>query len=332
MRILIADDDATSRLLLKAIVTKMEHECLVATDGTSAWEMLTSEGIDVLLTDWMMPGVNGPDLCRRVRDEQSGGYVYIVLITGLHHPEQVLEGMGAGADDFLIKPVDPFSVQTRLIAAKRVTELHRQVAEFRAQLEAANVEATQRSLTDALTGLGNRRRMEEDLAGVHAKAIRAGRTFAVTLFDVDHFKLYNDHYGHLAGDEALRQVAQCFKMAVRAGERAYRYGGEEFLLLLPDCSMESARLAAERIRRTVASSVIPHDARPTPPPVVTISGGVTCWMPGSPWSTSDLLLRADEALFAAKSAGRNRIHVVPAFPDDERACPPVLSRQIELGT
>jgi len=154
----------------------------------------------------------------------------------------------------------------------------------------------------------------------------------VTLFDIDHFKLYNDHYGHLAGDEALRQVALCFKTAVRAGERAYRYGGEEFLLLLPDCTAESARLAAERIGRTVASAVIAHDARPTLPPVVTISGGVTCWTPGNPSSISDLLQRADEALFAAKSAGRNRVHVAPAFPENESAPVSVLSRPIESGS
>ena len=152
MRILIADDDATSRLLLKAMASKLGHECLVAEDGSSAWELLSSEGIDVLLTDWMMPGLDGPELCRRVRDELSGHYIYIVLITGLGHPEQVLEGMGAGADDYLIKPVDPFAVQTRLVAAERVTSLHRQVADFRAQLEQANIELLERSLTDPLTG------------------------------------------------------------------------------------------------------------------------------------------------------------------------------------
>src|SRR5665213_2581960 len=132
MRILIADDDATSRLMLKATAAKLGHECLIATDGSSAWEQLSTQDVDVLLTDWMMPGVDGPELCRRVRNELSDHYVYIVLITGLGNPEQVLEGMSAGADDYLIKPVDPFSVQTRLVAAERVTHLHRQVADFRA--------------------------------------------------------------------------------------------------------------------------------------------------------------------------------------------------------
>ena len=114
MRILIADDDPTSRLLLRAIVTKLGHECIVAEDGSSAWDLLTSGAIDVLLTDWMMPGVDGPELCRRVREGTGDSYVYIVLTTGLDHPEHVLEGMSAGADDYLIKPVDSFAVQTRL--------------------------------------------------------------------------------------------------------------------------------------------------------------------------------------------------------------------------
>ncbi len=164
MQILVADDDPTSRLLLRAIVTKLGHECLVAEEGSSAWDVLSSGGIDVLLTDWMMPGLDGPELCRRVRDQQGDSYTYVVLTTGLDHPEHVLEGMSAGADDYLIKPVDSFAVQTRLIAAARVTGLHTRLAQTQAELERANLELLERSLTDGLTGLGNRRRMDEDVA------------------------------------------------------------------------------------------------------------------------------------------------------------------------
>src|SRR5450432_3867933 len=123
MRILVADDDATSRLILKAAVTSLGHECLVAEDGSRAWDLLASEEIDVLLTDWMMPGLDGPELCRLVREELTDHYTYIVLVTGLGEREQVVEGMSAGADDYLIKPVDPFIVLTRMIAAGRVTAL-----------------------------------------------------------------------------------------------------------------------------------------------------------------------------------------------------------------
>jgi diguanylate cyclase (GGDEF)-like protein len=131
----------------------------------------------------------------------------------------------------------------------------------------------------------------------------------VALFDVDHFKLFNDQYGHLAGDEALRQVARCLDKFSRADESLYRYGGEEFLLLLPDCNVDAASIAAGRLRRAVADMAVPHDARPTSPAVVTLSGGVSCWAVGSSLSLADLLQQADDALFQAKSAGRNRVHV-----------------------
>jgi diguanylate cyclase (GGDEF)-like protein len=307
MRILIADDDATGRLLLKAMATRLGHECLTATDGSSAWELLSTRTIDVLLTDWMMPGMDGPELCRRLRGEPDGHYVYIVLVTGLGDPEQVLEGMSAGADDYLVKPVDPFAVQTRLVAAERVTLLHHQVRDFRDQLEQANRKLLQQSLTDPLTGLGNRRRMEEDLDGIHARAQRTQRSYGVALFDIDHFKLYNDHYGHLAGDEALRQVARHLDLATRAGESIYRYGGEEFLLVLPDCGGAEAHSAAERIRQSVTDAAMAHEARPTEPPTITLSGGVTCWTPGVGLTLPELLHQADQALFQAKGAGRNRL-------------------------
>jgi diguanylate cyclase (GGDEF)-like protein len=316
MRVLIADDDPTSRLLLKAIVSKLGHQCIVAEEGSSAWDVLSAGGIDVLLTDWMMPGLDGPELCRRVREGTGDSYVYIVLTTGLDHPEQVLEGMSAGADDYLIKPVDSFAVQTRLIAAARVTELHGKLGHTQAQLERANSELLEQSRTDELTGLSNRRRMEEDLIRTHARALRVGRTFGVALFDVDHFKLYNDHYGHVAGDETLRHVATCIDFVVRAGECAYRYGGEEFLLLMPDLRPTDSLLATgERIRKTVLEAAIPHDARPSPPPLITLSGGVASWAPGSPLSVMEVVEQADEALYRAKSAGRNRIHEAPSSSD-----------------
>lgn len=314
MQILIADDDPTSRLLLRAIVSRLGHDCLVAEEGSSAWDLLSSGGIDVLLTDWMMPGLDGPELCRRVREQPGDSYVYIVLTTGLNHPEHILEGMGSGADDYLIKPVDSFAVQTRLVAAERVTELHSKLARTQAELERANLELLEQSRTDGLTGLGNRRRMEEDIARTHARALRVGRSYGVALFDIDYFKSYNDHYGHIAGDEALRRVATCIDLVVRAGECAYRYGGEEFLLLIPDCEpADSVLVTSERIRRALAEAEIPHAPRPSAPPLLTMSGGVSCWVAGSPLTALDVIEQADEALFEAKSAGRNRIHCAPAL-------------------
>jgi two-component system chemotaxis response regulator CheY len=305
MRILIADDDATSRHMLEAIATKLGHECLTAADASAAWDHLSSSTVDVLLTDWMMLGVDGPELCRRVRHELDAQYVYIVLITALENHQHVLEGMSAAADDYLVKPVDPFSVRTRLIAAERVIELHRQLVDAQAKLVRATADATERTLTDTLTGLSNRRRMEEDLADMYARALRLGRTYGVALLDIDHFKAYNDRYGHLNGDEILRRVAHRFVNDVRASERIYRYGGEEFLLLMDDCTHEGATVAAERLRLAVEDLEIPHESRPDSPPSVTLSGGVACWDPASTQTIPELLEGANRALFEAKSAGRN---------------------------
>ncbi|HVT41663.1 MAG TPA: diguanylate cyclase [Acidimicrobiales bacterium] len=313
MRILIADDDVTSRAPLQEKVTKLGHTCLAAEDGATAWELIGRGGIDVLLLDWKMQDLDGPELCRRVRKEPGDRYVYIVLTTGLDHPEHILEGMGAGADNYLIEPVDLFAVQTRLVAAERVTALHGTLALTQAELERANFELLEQSRTDELTGLGNRRRMEEDLARTHARAMRVGRTYGVALFDIDHFKLYNDHYGHVGGDETLRRVAATIDVVVRAGECAYRYGGEEFLLLMPDCRpTDSIFITGERIRQAVVEASIPHVARPSDPPLVTLSGGVSCWTPGSPLSPLQVLQEADEALFQAKSDGRNRVYAAPS--------------------
>ncbi len=313
MRILIADDDPTRRVLLEAIVTKLGHACLVAEDGARAWDLLAAGGIDVLLTDWTMPGVDGHALCRRVRAEPSEGYVYVVLTSGLDHPEQTLEGMHAGADDYLIGPVDSFALQTRLVAAARVTELHAQLAQARADLERANLELVEQALMDELTGLSNRRRFEDDLIRTHARAARVGRTYGIALFDIDHFTHYNDHYGSVAGDETLRRVAATIDFAVRAGECAYRYGGEEFLLLMPDCRpTDSIFLTGERIRKAVAEAVIPHGARPSSPSLVTLSGGVSSWSPGSPLTPFEVLEEADHALLEAKSDGRNRVYAAPS--------------------
>jgi len=162
-------------------------------------------------------------------------------------------------------------------------------------------------LTDSLTNLGNRRRMEEDLLKVHARSLRSRDSYCVTMFDIDYFKFYNDHYGHPAGDEALRQVARCLNRVLRTGESVYRYGGEEFLLVMPSCSTDEAVAAAERVLHSVNLMGIPHEARPTSPATITLSAGVACHLPESQWTIHDLIEHADQALYAAKLSGRNRV-------------------------
>src|ERR1700682_2955727 len=276
MKVLVADDDATCRLTLKAIVGRLGHECLVASDGDSAWAMFHAEPIDVLLTDWMMPGMEGPELCRRGRETLTEHYTYIVLITSLADNQDVLSGMQAGADDYLAKPVVPFQVQTRLVAASRVTALHGQIVEIRQELQRVNDKLLVQSRTDPLTALGNRRRMDEDLAEAHPRALRSGRPYSLALFDVDQFKAFNDRYGHPEGDETLRAVGRIFIAARRRGDGVYRFGGEEFVLLMPDETMEGATRAAERLRQLVEAEAISHIAQ-SRPGVVTVSGGVSTW-------------------------------------------------------
>ena len=314
MNVLVADDDPTNRLLLRQIVTRLGHACTVAEDGDSAWEQLQSQPFDVLLTDWKMPGVEGTELCRRLRADPGAAYTYIVLITSLSDHDQVLAGMDAGADDYLGKPVDPFQVETRLVAARRVTHLHSQIRDYRERLELANLELLAQSRTDVLTGLGNRRLMERDLSIALERGRRQHGSFSVALFDIDHFKPYNDHYGHAAGDEALRRTAQALAGACRREDIAYRYGGEEFLVILPAGGLAAALSAAERLRTAVESEAIPHAY--SSHSVITVSGGVATWA-SSYASLVELLEAADRALYDSKVAGRNQVTGLGA--DDHRS-------------
>ncbi len=310
MRVLVADDEPTSRLLARRAIERLSHECEVAADGLIAWDMLQTGDFDVLITDWMMPGLDGPELCRRVRATKRDNYTYILLATSLSADKDVVVGMEAGADDYLVKPVDPFALQTRLIAAQRVTELHHELGH-------AKFELAKLARTDPLTQLSNRLRLHEDLAAVHERARRSQRPFSLALGDLDGFKSYNDTYGHLEGDEALRRVGRAIADHVRAGDGAYRYGGEEFLILLPDETAEGALIGMDRLRRAIEGLAIPHSSR-RPPGVMTMSIGIAGWHPEADETPAQVLESADAALYVAKQHGRNRVVApglqVPHFP------------------
>ncbi len=307
MKVLIAEDDALSRMILRRAVEKFGHECLVAEDGERAWELFQdTPEVDVIISDWMMPGIDGPEFCRRVRERNSSWYTFFIFLTALGDKEHLLEGMQAGADDYLAKPLDREQLQVRLIAASRVNSLHRQLNEQAVELEKLNKELFALSRQDPLTRLGNRLRLREDLKTLSAQAERYGHGYCAMLCDVDFFKAYNDTYGHLAGDEVLKKVAEIILENLRTGDLAYRYGGEEFLVILPEQSLESASIAAERLRRDIEELAITHEAK-TPPGVVTISLGLAVLQPGEKKSFEELLKEADDALYAAKEAGRNRV-------------------------
>lgn len=304
MKILVAEDDAASRLILQKAVEKLGHECLVAEDGEKAWKLyLNTPGIDVIISDWMMPGMDGLELCRNVREQERNNYTYFIFLTALGDRNYQRMGLQMGTDDYLTKPLDREELELRLISASRVTALHQRLAEQNAKLEELNSQFADQARTDPLTGLGNRLRLQEDLQVLSSRVERYGQTYCAVLCDIDFFKPYNDTYGHPAGDEVLRRVASVIASHCRIGDVAYRYGGEEFLLILPEQSLETGIELAKRLRRAVEELKIRHEAK-EPPGVMTISAGVAA-LSENHHTTDDLLVEADNALYKAKEDGRN---------------------------
>lgn len=305
MRILVADDDSTSRLVARTIVRSLGHECETVSDGTEAWEAFRCSPPEVVLSDLMMPGLSGLELCRNIRSHPSGPSTYVVLVTSAGSLTQILDGMEAGADDYLLKPLDPDGLRARLIAASRVTALHHQLARQRTELEALNDSLTVIARRDPLTGLRNRRALDEDLALLEARVARYGHRYCMALLDVDHFKAYNDTYGHPAGDQVLRAVAAQFEAQIRGGDALYRYGGEEFLCIFPEQTLASGTVAIERMRVAVQRLARPHAG--SGPGVVTVSAGMAILDPAGRHSAAEVLEEADGALYRAKERGRNRV-------------------------
>jgi len=317
VKILVADDDLGSRLVAQAVVQALGHECITAANGDEAWQLTTQLRPDVVVTDRDMPGLDGITLCRRIRAEQQHGYTYIILLTALDHPDQVLAGMVGGADDYLTKPLKPFDLQTRLLAATRVTELHAELARARKALE-------EQMHTDPLTGLRNRLGLTADLEQVHNISERYHHSYCVAMCDIDFFKAYNDTYGHPAGDQALRTVAATLTEHVRQGDRIYRYGGEEFLILLPEQTIAEAATALNRVRTQLHTLAIEHRGV-SPQAVLTISVGLAASHPGHRVRSSTLVAEADTALYEAKTTGRDRIALATtlvAQPTNQPPWPP----------
>ncbi len=305
MKVLVTDDDATSRLIAQTALRALGHECITASDGTAAWEAFIANMPDVVVSDSIMPGLSGLELCRNIREHPVGGYTYFIMVTSQGGLDEILEGMSAGADDYLVKPLDLDDLQARLIAAARVTALHRQLSQQRSELEELNEELAAIARRDPLTGLGNRRALREYLDLFEGRVARYGHRYCMALLDVDHFKSYNDTYGHQAGDEILRTVAAQLSDQARAGDSLYRYGGEEFLCIFPEQSLETGTIAVERMRRAIEALAIPHPESPTG--VLTISAGIAMLDPDHTPSASGAVKQADEALYRAKQLGRNRV-------------------------
>lgn len=305
---LVAEDSALMRAMLRDALLTMGHDCLVATDGDDAWQQFQASGADVIISDRLMPGVDGLELCRRVRELPGASYTYFVFLTALAHKNAILEGMQGGADDYLAKPLDLDELRARLIAAERVTALHRRLAEQAHALELSNQKLFDMARTDPLTGLGNRLEMQETLAKLQARAERYNHSYALAMCDLDRFKGYNDTRGHVAGDEVLRRVATILEQTTRDTDSVYRYGGEELLIVLPEQTLASAELAGERLRRAVAGATMAHPAN-TPFGIVTVSVGIAAYDQTAGQTFETVIAEADAALYEAKNSGRNRVAI-----------------------
>lgn len=321
MRVLIAEDSAVARIMLKRALTTLGHDCMIAEDGTAAWELFVRHGADVVISDWMMPGMDGDELCRRVRERSAGSYAYFILLTSLDDQGHVLEGMEAGADDYLKKPFDVDDLKATLIAATRVTGLHERLRAQQDEMEKLNRRLFEESRRDPLTGLGNRNALREGLAQQRDRSEHYGHDYSLVLCDVDKFKAYNDTVGHLGGDDVLGALAGVLTGELRGGDSVYRYGGEEMLVVLPEHSLDSAARVAERLRAAVEGLAIPHVAGGRG--VVTISAGVAHLEQSDDADPEAVLKRADQALYSAKARGRNRVEIAspsspPALALDQR--------------
>jgi len=306
MRVLIAEDSAPELHLIAEAVIQLGHEAAAFKSGDAAWEEYRRNGADVVVSDWLMPGMKGDELCRRIRDE-GYGYVYFVMLTGLRDTEHIVRAMQMGADDYLTKPFDAKTFAARLLAAERVMALHRRLAEERLELEAANSRLALSAGRDPLTGLPDASRLRDDLDFLGASVDRYGASIWLAICDIDNFNAYNESNGHSAGDVVLCAVSEALNAGARRSDRAYRIAGERLLVLMTEQDREGAALGAERLRGIVERLEIDHaDNRAG---VVTVSVGVAGTMGAEATDADDLLRRAEAAVTIAKQSGRNRVVV-----------------------
>jgi diguanylate cyclase (GGDEF)-like protein len=306
MRILIADDSIVSRHLLEATLRKWGYEVAVACDGLEAWNLLQGDNPPRLaILDWVMPGLTGPEVCKLVREQNRNrellNYTYIVLLSSKSQREDLIEGMESGADDYLTKPFDQHELKVRLRAGSRIIDLQRELVTAREELR-------EQATKDFLTRIWNRSSILDILQRELARASREQRSVGVVLADLDHFKSVNDTYGHFAGDAVLREFTRRMTAAVRPYDSIGRYGGEEFLIILPGCDEQCTANQAERMRVALACEpMLINDVQR----VITCSFGGTNWRPGLEESPEALIHTADDALYMAKNHGRNRSVVLP---------------------
>jgi diguanylate cyclase (GGDEF)-like protein len=299
MKILVADDDPISRRLLMRVLDRWGYEVVVCSDGKEALWRLVEQEIQLAILDWKMPEMDGMEVCRKIRST-PGTHAYLVLLSARSNQEDLIAGLESGADDFIRKPFDAAELRARLNIGRRILDLEQSL---RAQ-----------AIRDPLTGLYNRRYMEETLHREISRAIRKGTDLGVILVDIDHFKQINDTYGHQAGDQVLRVVGQFMLDSFRLADIVCRFGGEEFVVILPEVSTEITRNRAEQLREGITNrEIFFKDVKLVP---VYLSAGIAEF-PLHGNTAEELLHKADQALYIAKAEGRNRV-VLWSNPESPR--------------
>jgi two-component system, cell cycle response regulator len=303
-RILIVDDHEDNVELLRARLESWGYAPETACDGAEALAKVEESPPDLILLDVMMPKIDGIEVARRVKGNDELPFIPIIMQTALDTTESKVEGLEAGADDYITKPIDFAELKARVKSMLRIKRLQEALEERERQLLEANERLRYMSQTDALTSIANRRHLEERLDEMSEHARRLSEPFACVMCDLDRFKSVNDTYGHQAGDAVLKQFARILRAEVREIDRVGRYGGEEFMLLLPGTVLDAAVTFAERVRKQVEGNTFTFDGKSIRR---TASFGVSAW-PHPRVADCDTLVRAaDDALYVAKETGRNRV-------------------------
>lgn len=320
MLVLIVGDKEAERAILRVALTRLGHPWREAADGDAGWLAYLDCQPAVILTDFIMPGKNGLELTRAVREHPFDHYTYIAILSTIAQKENIFNGLRAGADDYLSKPVDLHELELRLLAAARVSELHSRLAKQKQDLQKLSDELYLQSRRDALTHAGNRSRFHDDTPEFLAH-YADGEPCVAALCDIDCFKQYNDIYGHFEGDKILKVVAHSLKDHSAHDVLVYRFGGEEFLLLFPNRTAPQAHAELETLREHIYSLGVVHVGN-KPYGQLSVTFGLAPLPGGTPGDLERALKEADHALYEGKRAGRNRTHTYGEFDGAEPAHTP----------